>query len=144
MEMLNTEIEIDKSFRRRQLFAKKYLDDSMSFINGLSKLKNYMLQNEPTADSLPVFVIPYCEKLKSLFSFMVRCENRNYECSGCFFRNECLRKTIKKISASTSRKLKKSINIDSLLKEENEDNLDIYSKQALILLKEIIIEIGKI
>lgn len=136
--------QIDKSLKRKSLYATKVLQDEASFFNGLTKVRNYLLQDKPTANSLPIFVIPYTEKLRSLFSFMVNCDSRGYNCEGCFFRNDCLKKVMKRIMISANKSNRKQVTIDNLFDNDTEYRLTSYNKEALILIKKIITQLGEI
>ncbi len=137
-------LQIDKSLNRKYLYATKILQDEASFLNGLAKIRNYLLQDKPTANSLPIFVIPYSEDLKSLFSFMISCDAREYNCEMCFFRNECLRKAMKRIIMSANKSNKKQLTIENLFNQDNEYRITSYNREALLLIKKIIIQLGEI
>ena len=141
------QIELNKSFQKRGLYAEKIIQDKASFLNGKSKVFNYMLQDAPSGDSLPVFVIPASEKFLSLVSFMVQCSlsiDREFTCQYCFQRNECLRKVFNKIQTTISKMNHKRLTIDQILDDYTQWRRTPRLQVALDLIVEIMIDLGEV
>lgn len=134
--------QIEQSIVRRGRYAKKYLSEQVAFTDGLAKLRNYMLQKAPSPESLPFLLVPWSEELTSLFSFMARCRMEDdFSCPTCFERNECLRKTMLKVETFAKKATGSVYSIDEILQDEECEGfqrMDLYGREAVILLRKII------
>jgi len=136
-----TEEQIKDSLDKRKIIVNRYLQDKSTFIKGLTKVQRYFSQNAPNGDGYPIFLIPYSDDLKSLFSFMVKCRKDSYCCDGCWERNECLRKCTKKLLLSLTKRNRKNISFNELF-SNNRYSMNIYNKQAIELIETIIFNLG--
>jgi hypothetical protein len=135
--------QVKMSLQRKGLYAMKVLQEQAALVNGLVKLRNYLLQSAPNANAVPFLIIPYSDKFKSLVSFMVKC-NQDYNCEGCYYRNECIKKVINKIIDRTKRVNRhNTLEIVDLINDDSNVRLSIYHKEALNLLRGIVFRLGE-
>ncbi len=141
------QIEIQKSLARKGTYAEKVIQDQASFINGKTKVINYLLQDAPSGNSLPIFVIPPSEKFISLVSFMVNCklpEEQQYICQHCFQRNECLRSILIKIQKTLSKMNKMRLSIDEIFDGFHRLRRTPRIQTAIDCLIQLLIELGEV
>jgi hypothetical protein len=135
--------QLNAALDRKVVFADIMLLNKACYLNGITRLQNFLLQKPPTADGLPFLSLPYSEEMVSLFSFMVQCRTDDFDCKPCFWRNECVKKVLLRIEKSVRRSNNKVIMIDVLLANDDEYKKTIETEAAIKLLKTIIYQLGE-
>jgi hypothetical protein len=139
MGLLFTDDELSKSGTRRGVLLQ--LEKRALFLNGLVKIRNYMLQVPPSGDGLPFLLIPYSETLRTLFTFTVACKHPfEFSCEDCFYRNECMRKVLTKIEKVAKQKYP-VIEIDTVL-QDKAYALSGYYNVAIDLIRKLCVDLG--
>lgn len=140
--VLHSESVINDSLSKMGLIAKKQLLYLTALTNGLVKLEQYSMQEEPSGDGLPYLLIPYSLELCSFYAVMLQCK-KDFACIRCFSRNVCLKKLVGKIENVASKHYKRHYTINELLAMPDESiTVDDYYKAVILFLRDLVIDYG--